>query len=145
MGQKYCDHQWLHVGGVVAAFTTEGLMPIEPWEAMVRDLQTLPIRGYLGTSDGAVQVTSTQRKMGVDAMGKRGLPTAIVTESRVTIGLVTTASWLGAKIKAFAWKEIQAATKYLGSSAAEQDEIIAAIEQMRARAVSRAAQAEYVV
>jgi hypothetical protein len=139
MGQKLCDHQWQHVGGVVAAFTTEGLMPVEPWEQMIRDLQTLPIRGYLGTSEAAVQVTSTQRKMGVDAMGGRGLPTAIVTESRVVIGLVTTASWLGAKIKAFAWKDFRLATRYLGSSPAEHDEIVAAINQMRAKALGSAA------
>lgn len=109
-------------------------MPVEPWEQMIRDLQTLPIRGYLGTSEGAVQVTATQRKMGVDAMGNRGLPTAIVTESRVVIGLVTTASWLGAKIKAFSWPDLHLATRYLGSSQAQHDEIAAAIQQMRAKA-----------
>jgi hypothetical protein len=145
MGQKYCEHQWMHVGGVVAAYTSEGLMPVEPWEQMIRDLQTLPIRGYLGTSEAAVQVTSTQRKMGVDAMGNRNLPTAIVTESKVVIGLVTTASWLGAKIRAFAWKDLAAATRYLGSSPAETEEIIAAIYEMRTSVLQASASAQFVI
>lgn len=142
MGQKYCDHQWVHVGGVVVAYTTEGLMPNDPWTQTVQALATLPIRGYLGTSDAAVQLTASQRKMAVDTMGKRNLPTAIVTESRVVIGLVTTASWLGAKIKAFAWKDLAAATKYLGSSPAEHAAIIAALDEMRQKALGTLAAAE---
>lgn len=138
MSERVAYHQWKHVGGVVAAFTSEGVMPDDAWEAMIRDLATLPIRGYLGCSEGAVHVSSMQRKMGVDTMSTRNLPTAIVSESRVVIGLVTAASWLGAKIKPFSWKELQAAAKYLGASATEQVEIVAAINHMREKANRRA-------
>jgi hypothetical protein len=138
MSERMAFHQWKHVGGVVAAFTSEGVMPDDAWEAMIRDLATLPIRGYIGCTTGPVEVSSMQRKMGVDTMSARGLPTAVVSESRVIIGLVTAASWLGAKIKAFSWKELQAATKYLGASPAEQVEIVAAINHMREKAARRA-------
>lgn len=131
MSERMAFHQWKHVGGVVAAFTSEGVMPDDAWEAMIRDLATLPIRGYIGCTTDPVEVSSMQRKMGVDTMSARNLPTAVVSESRVIIGLVTAASWLGAKIKAFSWKELQAATKYLGASPSEQVEIVAAINHMR--------------
>lgn len=137
MSERMAFHQWKHVGGVVAAFTSEGVMPDDAWEAMIRDLATLPIRGYIGCSEGAVHVSSMQRKMGVDTMSARDLPTAIVSESRVVIGLVTAASWLGAKIKAFGWKDIQMAAKYLGASPVEQVEIVAAINHMREKAARR--------
>lgn len=137
MTDRMSYHQWKHVGGVVAAFTSEGVMPDDAWAAMCRDLATLPIRGYIGCTTGPVDVSSMQRKMGVDTMSARDLPTAVVSESRVIIGLVTAASWLGAKIKAFSWKELQAATKYLGASPSEQVEIVAAINHMREKAAQR--------
>jgi hypothetical protein len=138
MSTRYSYHQWKHIGGVVAAFTSEGVMPDDAWDAMCRDLATLPIKGYIGTTTGPVEVSSRQRKLGVDTKSARDLPTAVVSESRVIIGLVTAASWLGAKIKAFAWKDLHAATKYLGATHSEQIEIIAAINHMREKAARRA-------
>jgi len=139
MSERIFFHQWKHVGGIVASFTTEGEMPDDVWERMMRDLETLPITGYLAASEGAVNISSTQRKLGVHTMNARDLPTAVVSESRVVVGIATAASWLGGRVKAFSWKDIQAATKYLGASHAQQIEIVAAVNQLREKAVQQLA------
>lgn len=132
MGEsKRSLHQWRHVGGIIVAFTTEGVMDDEDWFKMVEDLQTLPIQGYLGATVGTSEVSSTQRKAGAETMRNRGLPSSVVTDSRFVIGLVTAASWLGAKIKGFGWSDLPAAIDYLGVSAEQKQEIIDAMLEMR--------------
>lgn len=143
MADKNCLHRWRYMHGVVAAYSSEGVMRDVDWNAMVHDLRTAePFLGYLGASVGAVQVSSVQRKSGVDAMRERDRPTAIVSESRLVVGLVTAASWLGANIKAFAWRDLESAVRFLGVSEPHVAEITAWILATREEVEREAADAK---
>jgi hypothetical protein len=129
---KYASHSWVIAGNVLVAFTTGGVMPDDVWNAMMVDLVTKPIIGYLGTSIGVVEVSSVQRRLGAESTKKRGLPSAIVTEETLVRGLVTAASWLGAKIKAFTWQELEQAVQYLGVPKSKEEIVISAVMKLKA-------------
>lgn len=128
---KPANHRWVVAGNLLVAFTTAGVMQDDVWNAMCQDLATKPVRGYLGTSLGVVEVSSVQRKLGTDTVKKRGIPSAIVTEERLVRGLATAASWLGAKIKAFDWPELREAIRYLGVPKSDEELVVEAVMKLR--------------
>jgi hypothetical protein len=101
------------VGDVLIGCTTAGAVSDKEWEDFINDLKTKPITKYLSLALGSVEATSVQRKAAAEATKMRGIRSAIVTEDRLVRGLVTAASWLGANIEAFSWKQIPDAITYL--------------------------------
>jgi hypothetical protein len=128
---RKATHHWVIVGDVLVAFTTPGALPDDRWEAMIHELATKPIIGYLGTSVGVVEVTSLQRKLGAETAKKRGIPSAIVTEEALVRGLVTAASWLGANIKSFTWSELRQAVQFLGTAKHNEEKVVRAVMTLK--------------
>ncbi|WP_156339075.1 hypothetical protein [Chondromyces crocatus] len=116
---------------LVISFTDLGPSQDAVWHAFAKDLMTKGINRYLATSLGAVQVNSVQRKITADALKKRNIPTAAVTDDRLVRGLVTAVAWLGVNIKPFAWSELREAALFLKVPATKVDRIIEAAVRLR--------------
>ncbi|EDM78564.1 hypothetical protein PPSIR1_15040 [Plesiocystis pacifica SIR-1] len=130
-GSQNSIHKVDYVAGVVVAFSTTGVMSKDDWDQTLEQLRTRePLRGYLGTSVGTVEVSSAQRRAAVTVMTERDRPTAIVTKSRMVMGLATAASWLGAKIKAFSWEQRDQAARFLSVPEADIPAVLAALDAL---------------
>ena len=105
--------KWEIVGDVLIVVTTEGAVPDAIWNQFVRDIQTGPIRKFLGASTGATEVSSTQRKSTSEALSAKKIPTFVVTDDRLVRGVVTAAAWLGVDIKSFSWAELDKCVKQM--------------------------------
>ena len=83
----------------------------------------------IGCSTGPVTVNSVLRKRVADILqGKRS---SVVADHRLTRGIVTALGWLGVNVQSFPWTDIGGAVAYLDVSEVPDEEIIAAVEQLR--------------
>ena len=79
------------------------------------------------SADGSI--SSTQRKGASDAVKSRNLPVIVLTNSRITRGVVTALNWLGANIGAYSWASLNAALKSLEVDPKVEEELRAMVEQ----------------
>lgn len=127
-------HSWVIIDDLVISFTDLGPSQDAVWCAFAQDLTTKGVTRYLALSVGAVSVTSVQRKIVADALKRRNIPTAAVTDDRLVRGLVTAVAWLGVNIKPFAWSELTSAVEFLKIPPEKVDRVVAAAMQLRAAA-----------
>ncbi len=135
-------HTWECVGGVLIAFSTAGRIDDALWDAMIEDLKSKPLVGYLGCTVGATDTTSSQRKKATDTLKKRSLPCSIVTDNRFVVGVVTMVSWLSVNIKAHDWLHAMDAIRWIGVNDVDAQKIFEALMRMRYAAMSDLAPAE---
>jgi len=109
------------------------------WDAMIEDLKSRPLVGYLGCTIGATDTTSSQRKKATDTLKKRNLPCSIVTDNRFVVGVVTMVSWLSVNIKAHDWLHAMDAIRWIGVPDADAQRIFEALMRMRHAAMSELA------
>lgn len=136
MSQTRAIHTWECVAGVLVAFSTAGRMDDAIWDAMIVDLQTKPLVGYLGCTVGATDTTSSQRKKATDTLKKRNLPCSIVTDNRFVVGVVTMVSWMFSNIKAHDWLHAMDAIRWIGVSDGDAQQVFEALMRMRYAALS---------
>ncbi|EDM81729.1 hypothetical protein PPSIR1_04663 [Plesiocystis pacifica SIR-1] len=118
------NHQWDIIGKVVVARTSPGPIDDAVWMAYVKDIEDNDLEYGLALTKGALDISALQRKAVADAMNKGGLAGVVVTDERLVRGLVTAVSWLGLKVSAFSWDELDGAIDALKTaSAAERDQI----------------------
>jgi hypothetical protein len=79
------------------------------------------------SADGSI--SSTQRKGASDAVKSRNLLVIVLTDSRITRGVVTALNWLGANIGAYLWASLNAALKSLEVDPKVEEELRAMVEQ----------------
>lgn len=98
-------HQWRIIGDVLVALTSEGVIDKDTWARYIDVLHNGDFRVNLAIShDGAI--SSTQRKGASEAIKSRKLSVIVLTDSRVTRGIVTALNWLGSEIAAFSFDEL---------------------------------------
>jgi hypothetical protein len=136
MASSPAIHTWECVGGVLIAFSTGGRMQDAIWDAMIEDLKSKPLVGYLGCTVGATDTTSSQRKKATDTLKKRNMPCSIITDNRFVVGVVTMVSWLSVNIKAHDWLHAMDAIRWIGLSDAEAQKVFEALMRMRYAAMS---------
>jgi len=121
-------HEWYIVGDVLASFTSAGVIDDETWAQYVDVLQNGKFRVNLACSaDGSI--SSTQCKGASDAVKSRNLPVIVLTDSRITRGVVTALNWLGANTGAYSWASLNAALKSLEVDPKVEEELRAMVEQ----------------
>lgn len=123
--------RWVVVDDVLVTFATPGEIDNQVLTAWSKDIKTKPVAKLLGANVGVVEANSAQRKLAVDTVKGKNVPVAIVSDQALTRGIVTAASWLGANIRAFSWKELREATQFLQILPPLQDKVIDALMKLR--------------
>jgi hypothetical protein len=123
--------KWTVVADVFIHHTTAGPIPDSVYDLFVKDLKSKPYTKFLGSSTGAAEVTSLQRKSASEALRARNIPSAVITDERLVRGIVTAASWLGVNIKSFSWTEARDAIKHLGVAREHEDRVLDALTALR--------------
>jgi hypothetical protein len=129
---KHAVMRWTIVADVFIHHTTAGPIPDSIYDMFVKDLKSKPFTKFLGSSSGAAEVTSLQRKSASEALKGRNIPAAVITDERLVRGIVTAASWLGVNIKSFSWAEARDAIRHLGVPRENEDRVIDALMGLRA-------------
>lgn len=106
-------------------------MSDESMNAMLNDMRTKPIKKFLGTDIGGVEVTSVQRAAGAELVREKGISVVVVTDERIMRGVVTALSWLGANIKSYSWTTLEDAVRHLGVNSSQEREIVDTVLAMR--------------
>ena len=124
-------HTWVVAGDVVISLTQEGIIPDDYWNAFVKDIQREGTTCMLGLGIGAISVNSKQRRLLGPAMSDKRV--AAVLGSSVSRGIATALSWMGLKIRAFPWHDLQGAFDYLGSEALSAEQGVELVAELLAR------------
>ncbi|MCA9709474.1 MAG: hypothetical protein KDK70_26775 [Myxococcales bacterium] len=124
-------HSWKVFGGRwLVSYTKPGPINDKTWDAFVEAIENAPeLRMALGVSYGSVGVNSVQRKKTADALKKKSVAVIVITDDRLTRGIVTAISWLGAKLKAFSWLEMDKAVAALEAPEQVSAEILASVRK----------------
>lgn len=124
--------KWAIVDDVIIGVTGGGDMPEEEWKLFVKTMLDKPVTKYLQYALGPTQLSSVQRKLGIDAVAEKKLKVVMVTESSVVRGIVTAASWFGLKVSSWRPNQMVDAVRDLGVPEPREQAIIAAANKLAA-------------
>jgi hypothetical protein len=129
---KQATHKWIDIGDLMVSLgINEGPIPDDVWERFVKEIIAKPIKKYLATNVGYVDVNSVQRKLISDAFKTKNITVAVVTDEKIVRGIVTAVSWLGVNIRSFSWTELEKAIDYLAVVQPQKQRTLEAIKQLR--------------
>jgi predicted Fe-Mo cluster-binding NifX family protein len=123
-------HQWEIIGDIVFTRTREGVIPDETWARFLADIKK-GARIVFAVSEGDPAPSPTQRRDAAKALTDHGVTAIVITESRISRGILTAMSWFGANVKAYSWTELDKAIEHASSSAPVQKEIRARADAFR--------------
>lgn len=107
-------HRWTFLDDIVVSETVPGEITDELYFRFCDEIEASDVRMVFAISTGGNSLTSAQRKRISGVMQKKGVSAVVLTDSRLTRGVVTAVSWLGARAKAFGWNDLEAAIEYSG-------------------------------
>lgn len=127
-------HEWELVGDVLVTITnTHGdKIPLAQWDPFIATLQSEETTRLFALVIGAATIDATQRKTAADTFRGHGIMTAVVSDDRMTRGVLTALSWLGADVKAFRWADAEDAVKHISEEPATSSKLREVIERVRA-------------
>lgn len=107
------QHEWAVYGRTMVTRTKSGEIPKDLWTPFMTALQTTEVNKLLALVVGAASINATQRAEVAKAFKEKDLQVAVVTNDRVVRGVITALSWLGARVKPFAWSDADRAVDSL--------------------------------
>lgn len=129
-------HVWELFDDIMVTQTVPGPITDELYiNQFVGDLKASNARVIFSVSMGSTPLTATQRKAAADVMRDKQLMAVVVTDSRMTRGVITAVSWLGANAKAFGWEDadLAKAVQATGASTELQARLLEVSKAFRAR------------
>lgn len=129
---KHAAHKWVFVDNLLISVSTSGLIPSDVWSAFIDSIKrSKATTRYLATTIGSIDTTSLQRKEVFDLVKSKGIRVAVVTDEKVTRGIVTAASWVGVDAKAFAWSNLREALQALDVAPDLEEQAVAAVTKLK--------------
>lgn len=125
-------HSWHIVGSTIISFSHQGQIPKDVWSGYIEALRTKTLKHSISVTWGAVNVDSLQRKAAAEAVKVNNVPVTVIANDRLTRGLVTAVSWLGANIRAFSWDQVDQALEGVPASDSERTELARLIREFHA-------------
>lgn len=123
---------WEWFGGVLIVMTKEGELTIEAFNALISDVRSHEVSTVLAISEGSVQATSVQRsEMSKVFKGVRII--SVFDGSALTRGVITALGWLGMKIRAYSWKDLDQAILEIDPSNESRVAIKTIIERLQTK------------
>lgn len=96
------------------AVSGDGPLTAEDFQRFLQAIEHPDVTSYLSYSTGDTDVSGSQRKQTAEILRKRKLKVALVNDSKVTLGLVSAARWLGLMdMRVFSRAELSSAIAYL--------------------------------
>ena len=129
--------KWSLVDDFLISCATQGLFEAATWDALVKDLNTKPIRKYLVATLGTAELTSVQRKQVSEVLVRKKIGVAVVTDQPIVRHLVTAVSWLGVDVRAFPWTEVRQAAQHLGATGMQEERVLDALAELRAACLAK--------
>lgn len=101
---------WRIFNDIIVSLTSHGEVEDQVWDEYLSILETGQIKPILSLSaDDIAGMSAVHRKRAAEAIKMHSFRTIVVMDSRATRGILTAVSWLGAKIHAFSWHNIELA------------------------------------
>jgi hypothetical protein len=110
-----------------------GVLTDQEFTKMISSSQHPSVRKILGLDAGPTEMTSVQRKSVASVAKDRGLFVVTITNEKLTRGIVTAVSWLGANIKAYSWDDLRTGIQQLGLPPDQEDQMLTKAVAMRAQ------------
>lgn len=121
------------------AVSGPGSLNTEDFRSFLQQLDQKDVTRYLSLSTGTTSVSKDQRQKAAEVLRRRKTKIAMINESRVTMGIVAAARWMGLlDIRVFTGAETGKALEYLGLSL-ERDKVLTLLEECRAELPDRRA------
>lgn len=103
-------HEWHLVGDVMVTFTVAGDISDRLWDRFLADLNNNEVRVIFSCAENG-NISSMQRKLTSEALQAKNIYAVVVTNSRITRGMLTAISWLGANMNGYSWENLEGAIK----------------------------------
>lgn len=129
--QPNFPHDWEINGDVLVAITAPGTIDTATWNKFIESLKKPEVRKVLNFVRGEVTIDAVKRKQAADTVTERKLEVTVVTDNRLTRGVLTAVSWLGANIKAYSWSDMEKALDRIGASPTDRSRILQVAEAFR--------------
>lgn len=100
---------WETVDSCLVTMSIPGPVDKATWQAYIDDLRQPQLESVFSLVSGAATIDAVQRKQAANTVSERGLRVIVVTDNRLTRGVLTAISWLGASIRSYSWMEIERA------------------------------------
>ncbi len=123
---------WAVVGDVLLTRAVAGSISDAQWFGMLDDMRRPEVRAIFSLSFGATGVSAVQRKAAADVMQSKDIPAIVIADSRITRGVLTAVSWLGANIQSFSWSRVDDALARLDTNPELKEELRGIVEDFRA-------------
>jgi hypothetical protein len=103
-------HEWHLVDDVMVTFTIAGTISDRLWDRFIADLKNNNVRVIFSCADNG-NISSSQRKLTSETLQAKNIYAVVVTNSRITRGMLTAISWLGGQLNGFSWDDLDGALK----------------------------------
>lgn len=123
-------HQWDRKGDVMFTRTLSGEIADEDWYKFLDELKN-GIRVVFAVSHGDVAPSATQRRDAAKILSDHKITAIVLTDSRVSRGILTAMSWFGANVVAFPWSELQRATEAASDSPDVRQQLVTSATNFR--------------
>ncbi len=123
--------QWGICNSVFIVISDEGTVDDYKWSELLSDIKKSNVSSYIGIAFGNTITSPTQRSMMFDILKSKNVKTVLVTDSSITRGFATIASWFNVKVTAFPHNGLEDAIATLISDQVEFYEIVLSIKKLK--------------
>ena len=115
---------WAVVQGVVIARTSPGKLTSPLWDEFMSEVGLSEAPHVFVMVIGDASISSSQRKEAADVMKAKAMTALVVADSRLSRGIATAMSWMGAAVKPYYWREFQDALGELSARRVARHEVL---------------------
>ncbi len=109
------------------------------FDSLIEGLDRASVTSFLVSASGPTTVTSKQRGVAGEVLRRRNTNIAVLTDSKVTIGMTTAVRWLGvANIRAFPYADREAAVRALNLQPTERAAALRVLSECETELVEHA-------
>ncbi len=123
-------HEWEIIDGILVTRTNDSI-PTALWVPFIDRVKVGDVRQICAFVVGPASISANQRKDAAETFKSGDIPVTVVTDSRITRGVLTALSWLGVNVRGFRWPELDAALATVSAADAHQAQIRAIAERCR--------------
>ena len=121
---------WAWQGPLLVTYAEPGAVPAARFNSWIACIKRHDFEYILGAATGGASITSGQRRAVIDTLGNKQ-HIAVLVDDRLTRGIFTALSWLGLKVRCFAWADIGSAIRHLDMPNANVDEVAKIVLELR--------------
>ncbi|NVB37950.1 hypothetical protein G6O69_08890 [Pseudenhygromyxa sp. WMMC2535] len=130
-----CIFKWVKKDDLMVGVNTAGPIDDKTWAAFMEDFTAGDFSYYIGGTLGILEVSPVQRRQAAVALREHSMGLVVITDDVLVRGVVTAVSWLGAKVRSFAWKDFDRAMDHINIVDRKQ-EVTEILDRLRAECLA---------